>query len=126
MQVAHPVPLGQAELENHILQQIVADYPEDALTLQEQLSKSRRDRDMTGVGFYLNFGIPENVSRLKTRRPWADGWFEADGLQSAGGYLLWVTKDGLLDALEGYCVEEWPRVKIGFRKFLNKNLGEQK
>ena len=120
------IPTGQAELENIILERIAADNTEEASVFRLQLSKSTQSRDMTGVGFFLNFAFTEEIPRLKKRRPWADGLFYANGLVHPGGYLLWVTDDGLLDSLEGYSSGDWPKEKIEFRRFMDQNVEEIK
>ena len=120
------IPTDQAALENIILERIAADNTEDDSIFRLQLSKARQSRDMTGVGFFLNFALAEETPRLKKRRLWAKGWFYANGLVHPGGYLLWVSDDGLLETLEGYCVEDWPKEKIEFRSFVDQNAEEIK
>jgi hypothetical protein len=67
-------------------------------------------RKMTGHGFYTEFGVPENVTRLADNRSF---WFgtvyaEVPGLAQGAGFQLHI-KDGAADTLEGFCFDEhWP------------------
>jgi hypothetical protein len=67
-------------------------------------------REMTGVGFYTTFSIPDSIDRLPDNRSFQFGDVVADmpGLEHGAGFLLFV-KDGALDFLEAYTYDEpWP------------------
>jgi len=65
-------------------------------------------RELTGVGFYLDFTVSDSILD-----PAIDFWFgdviaDIDGLEHGAGFILLI-KNGKLAMLEGYSYDEsWP------------------
>lgn len=72
-------------------------------------------RESSGVGFFTEFGHPDDVSRLPTSKSirFGDVLAEVDGLEHAAGFVLFID-NGLITMLEGYsnANETWPE-KVG-------------
>jgi hypothetical protein len=68
-------------------------------------------REYTGVGFFTEFGHPNDTSRLATskRIVFGDVLAEIDGLEHGAGFLLFI-ENGRIAMLEGYsnANETWP------------------
>lgn len=102
-------------LESKVLEWLLAGEDPVLSVLREQLaSASVLSRDFTGHGFYLNFAVPESVTKVhKTFGVKSDFCFgdvkaSIDSLECGAGFLLWI-KDGVLNFLEGYTYDEsWP------------------
>lgn len=84
--------------------------------LRFQFAKATvKEREMTRVGFYLTFSLPENSSKLTDQIPnvkpnfcFGDVNAEIESLKNGASFLIWVT-DGKLDMLEGYAYYGiWP------------------
>ena len=68
-------------------------------------------REMTGVGFYTTFSVPDEVSRVPGNVSFKFGDVIANirGLKLGAGFLLYV-REGALHMLEGYTYDEpWPQ-----------------
>lgn len=100
-------------LERAVMEKLLAAEDEVFAILREQLeAASVSRREMTGVGFFSHFSIPEAVRRLPGNRSFKFGDVMATlaGLNYGAGFLLYI-EDGLLSMLEGYSFEEpWPQV----------------
>mgnify|MGYP001077083003 CR=1 FL=1 len=77
--------------------------------------------EQTGHGFYLQFAVPECVTRVHeqfgTKPDFCFGDIEASihALEHGAGFVLWI-REGALDLLEGYTYEEaWPACVRDFR-----------
>lgn len=70
-----------------------------------------RSRELTGVGFMAEFGLPAHVERLRTDRDrviLSGVNAEIAGLTHGAGFVLYINR-GLIDALEGFSYDEpWP------------------
>ena len=91
---------------------LAGDHPVlEALRKQLELA-SVREREMTGVGFFLYFEKDPTVAPAPTNRSQLiieDVGASIEGLESEAQFLVFVT-DGYLDLLEGYCNEgNWPQ-----------------
>jgi len=100
-------------LEDQVLQDMLIGNDERLAVLRDQLKRSTvKERDMTGVGFFLYIKVPVDVPRLANLpNLLIDKGLKAEieGLDYGAGFVLWVT-DGALDQLEGYCcAETWPK-----------------
>jgi hypothetical protein len=53
------------EIENTIVQALLADLPPDLEVLRTQYDKANVvEREFTGVGFFTSFVIPDSVNRI--------------------------------------------------------------
>jgi hypothetical protein len=105
------LPAGQPKLEAAVLEMLLfGDSPVlEILRVQRQLSESLR-REMTGVGFFTFFALPDAAPRLVGTRRFHLGDVSASilGLKHGAGFVLFVT-DGSIDNLEGFSYDEpWP------------------
>lgn len=68
-------------------------------------------RESTGVGFFTEFGHPDDAVKLATSKSirFGDVLAELDGLDHGAGFLLFID-NGLITMLEGYANanEVWP------------------
>ncbi len=67
-------------------------------------------REMSGVGFFLNFTVPDSVPRVGAGRIIVgDVYFDLEGLEYGGGTILFVD-DGHISMLEAYLYADpkWP------------------
>lgn len=98
-------------LENQVLDMLLNGELEGLRILREQLKVAKvLSREMTGVGFFIEFEIPPEVRRLSQRQPFELGDVDgnASNLEHGVGFVLFV-KDGQLRMLEGYTYDEpWP------------------
>jgi hypothetical protein len=102
--------------EQEVLSKLLEGDDDVLCELRVQLAHATiTSRKMTGVGFFLDFSIPEHLGRLtdhyaniKPNFCFGDVGAQLDGLKYGAGFLLWIT-DGRLDSLEGYSYEgPWP------------------
>jgi hypothetical protein len=73
-------------------------------------------RELTGVGFYTMFNVPEVAPRLRLRPTFSVGdvYGKVADLVNPVGFVLFV-EDGSLNYLEGYTHDEqWPKVESPF------------
>jgi hypothetical protein len=90
-------------------------------TVMERQIKSLRllKRDLTGVGFYTTFEMPEDTDRLDLDR-WkiedmGHGFAHHPGLPAGALFILWI-RDGRIVTLEGYTAGgDWPTDEENFR-----------
>jgi hypothetical protein len=72
-----------------------------------------KDVELTGVGFYISYLIPEHAPRIQGKKSFyiGDLYGEIEGVNDGVGFVLFV-KDGIIDLLEGhtYGDEKWPEV----------------
>lgn len=102
------------DLEKAVMEMILEEEIPEKEMLKEQWRQAKiRERRLTGVGFFLDFDIPDNVPRTTTRSD-----FNSDRgdttvvahtpeLKNGVGFSLFV-RDGKLSSLEGYTYEDWP------------------
>jgi hypothetical protein len=109
MAAAPRAPLEQ--LERRLIEALVATESAGGETLWAQYEQSSvLRRDLTGVGFFTYFAVPDAAPRLlETRNPIGRSiLIELEGLQHGASAVLW-TKDGVLDCLEVFTfTEPWP------------------
>jgi hypothetical protein len=112
--MAEPVSNGQFKREKRVLQ----------VLRQQMMAASVLGRELTGVGFYVDFAIPDDVPSLNeslgTKRGFAFGNVGAI-LEDANvevGFVLFV-RDGRMKMLEGYTYggEPWPEREGRYRLF---------
>ena len=92
---------------------------------QQYLVSKVRDRNLTGVGFFTTFVVPENVRRVNNESfAFGDVIAEVSGLKHGIGFVLFV-KSGIIDTLEGYTYDEtWPSKITNLRVSYIKNKRE--
>lgn len=100
------------ELEAAVLDKLLAgDLPAFACLRMQCQRMHVTNREHTGVGFYTEFGHPDDVQRLSTSKSitFGDVLAELDGLAHGAGFLLFID-NGLITMLEGYtnANEAWP------------------
>lgn len=98
-------------LERAVLQRLLDGEDEFLSILREQLQITTvTKREMTGVGFYTTFSVPDGFRRLPGKLSFklGDVIAKMSGLNLGAGFLLYV-QDGALHMLEGYTYDEsWP------------------
>ena len=97
-------------LERQLLDALLEGDDELLESLREQLKQAVIvNRELTGVGFFLNFSVPKPAPKVKPDRIIiGDVIFDLAGLEHGGGAILF-TKNGYISQLEGYLnAEEWP------------------
>jgi hypothetical protein len=99
------------DVERQLLDALLRGDDPVLLALQVQLSKSEiESRELSGVGFFLHFFVPESVPRIGSGRiVIGDVYFDLEGIEYGGGAILFVD-DGHLSMLEAYLNgdEKWP------------------
>lgn len=97
--------------ERAVVEKLLDGEGEILSTLREQVSViAVTKRQMTGVGFYTTFSVPDGARRLPGNPSFKFGDVTAKilGLNYGAGFLLYV-QDGALHMLEGYSYDEsWP------------------
>jgi hypothetical protein len=112
-------PLAMTELERAVLLKLTeGDHPLLRLLRRQVEACTVTGREMTGVGFYLQLSVPEDVERLAGVRPHFpldDVSADLPGLAKGdAGFMLWIV-NGAADCLEGYTFEgPWPAQTEGF------------
>jgi len=67
-----------------------------------------KDRELTGVGFYLCFTVLDSLLDQSVNLRFGDVAANIDGLENGAGFVLYIN-NGKLDMLEGYSYDEsWP------------------
>jgi len=103
------------DIERQLLDALLSGDDPILLTLRDQLSKSKiESRELSGVGFFLNFSVPESAPRAGSGRiVIGDVYFDLEGIEYGGGAILFVD-DGHLSMLEAYLFgnEKWPTQPI--------------
>jgi hypothetical protein len=95
---------------------LAGDDPVLAILREQFHAAEIFSRELTGVGFYTHYSVPDDIQRLPGAHSFFFGDVEAaiPSLQHGAGFLLRVT-DGALDFLEGYTYDEpWPDDMTGF------------
>jgi len=92
--------------------QKLLDGEDEVLSILREQAKAIAvtEREMTGVGFYTTFFIPNGARHLPNNPSFKFGDVTAKtlGLNYGAGFLLYV-QDGALHILEGYIYDEsWP------------------
>jgi hypothetical protein len=100
------------EIERAVLDKLLAGDLPALKCLRAQAERLYvTKRELTGVGFFTEFGHPADVVRLQPeqRIRFGDVLADIDGLEHGAGFALFVD-DGLIAMLEGYSTanEAWP------------------
>jgi hypothetical protein len=100
------------QLEQDVLEMILKGDDPVLATLRIQLGVARRKpRELSGVGFFTHFEVPETAPHLSAdlaKIKLGDVTAEIEGLLHGAGFVLFVD-DGALSMLEGYTYDEpWP------------------
>ena len=107
-----------SKLEQKVLNMLLAEEGEEFSILREQLIEaSVSKREMTGVGFYTTYVIPEEARKLRGNQSIKFGDVEAEifGLKNGAGFILYI-ENGYIHMLEGYSYEEpWPEEIVNFQ-----------
>ena len=108
---------GLNELEEAVMEMLLAGENPILEGLREQFANAKfEDRELTGVGFFCYFRVPDHAKRLSAETNFVlnDVNAEIPGLKNGAGFLLFI-RNGCIQALEGYTVEEdWPETIEGF------------
>ena len=104
------------QLEFDVMKKIINEDPAISEILMRQYSSAKViKREFTGAGFFTDFEIADEDSRISEQFNATIGNTQArlEGLKHGAGFILFV-KDGLIEMLEGYTNgnEPWPE-KIG-------------
>lgn len=100
------------DLEAAVLDKLLAgDLPALACLRTQRQRIHVTKREYSGVGFFTEFGHPDDVVRLAPSISirFGDVLAELDGLEHGAGFLLFID-NGLITMLEGYtnANEAWP------------------
>jgi hypothetical protein len=100
------------QFERAVMHKLLDGEDEGLSILREQFEVvAVIKREMTGVGFYMTFSVPEGARHLRGKPSFKFGDVSANvaGLEWGAGFLLYV-QDGALHMLEGYAYDEsWPQ-----------------
>lgn len=100
------------KLENEVLSKLLEGDHTELVELRRQLSlASVKSREMTGVGFFLEFELPDEVmpTTLPPRATFGDVIAQVPCLKHGIGFIIFLDDNGRLDFLEGYTFgEDWP------------------
>ena len=103
------------ELIERLMSLLLAGAHPTLAALREQYGSSRvRSIEYTGVGFFAEFDVPDEVSRVEPASFTGGNVFmRLAGLEAGAGCVLFV-HDGRLDMLEGFTYgdERWPAEPI--------------
>lgn len=99
------------EIEGAVLDKLLAGEVPALQVLRSQRQQLRvTKREVTGVGFYTEFGHPPDSVRLRapTRVCLGDVLADMQGIEHGAGFVLFI-EDGLITMLEGYTTanERW-------------------
>jgi len=112
------------DVERELLGALLSGDDPILLALRNQLSESQiASRELSGVGFFLNFSVPASVSRIGSGRiVIGDVYFDLEGIEHGGGAILFVD-DGHVSMLEAYLNgdEKWPKEPHLTRVYYNSN-----
>jgi len=109
-QFSSPMNIMLTRFEIDVLNKLLCGSSPILSRLREQLSHSSVSRELTGVGFYLNFSVLDSNLEIPGRPTFHFGDVQAEiqGLAHGAGFILFVS-NGYLEMLEGYSYEEpWP------------------
>ena len=116
----HNAIISFEKFEHAVMQKILEEDTSVNRILREQYKKAQvASRDFTGVGFYTDFHLPENI--VKVTEPveygYGDVLCDVNGITCFGGFVLFI-EDGAMICLEGYTFhEEWPNVITNYRLY---------
>lgn len=89
------------------------DHPALVVLRRQLASCTVKGRDLTGVGFFVELGVPEEVPRIQTAAETVrieDVRATVNDLKNGAGFMLTLEK-GSLAELEGFSFgEPWPSV----------------
>jgi len=104
------------ELDREVMNMLLAGDHPVLVTLREQFRTARvASRTLTGVGFFTDFIVSADVPRVSPPNfEFGDVEAEIKGLPNGARFLLFI-RDGIISALEGYCVDKaWPEESTCF------------
>jgi len=112
------------DVERQLLGALLSGDDPILLALRNQLSESQiESRELSGVGFFLNFSVPVSVPRIGSGRiVIGDVYFDVEGIKHGGGAILFVD-DGHVSMLEAYLNgdEQWPKEPHLTRVYYNSD-----
>jgi hypothetical protein len=97
-------------LEAAVLDKLLAgDHPVLAALRGQLAVAAVTQRELTGVGFFTDFSVPQTADPAPVRRlRFGDVHANISGVEHGAGFLLFVD-DGVLTTLEGFTYDEpWP------------------
>lgn len=103
------MPESMTKFENDVLNKLLTGNHENLRVLRKQYSEASFKRKLTGVGFFLDFDVPNGCDRVSPEKcELGDVVAKVKGLEHGSGFVLFV-ENGLLKTLEAYSFEEpWP------------------
>lgn len=106
------------EFEHAVMQKILEEDTSVNRILREQYKKTHvASRDFTGVGFFTDFHLPENIVKVSEPVEYAYGDVHCDLNGALCGFILFI-KDGVMICLEGYTYGElWPNVITSYNLY---------
>ncbi len=104
------------QLEEKVMGLLFAgDYPALKVLREQWKSSVIKEVQLTGVGFFINYEIPDDCPRISGSLTLSDVTADIKGVKNGVGFILFV-KDGVLTMLEGATYDDpWPE-KIEIQK----------
>lgn len=107
-------PKGQESLEAALLSGFfnrIQGHPYSDDLKRQFEAATPVSREMTGVGFYLNFHVPNDAPTMRAH-PQSEGPTDLGSVRfkecdEVATFMLWF-EEGRLSALEGVAIEQWP------------------
>jgi hypothetical protein len=110
--------IQENELERAVMTMLLTgDHPTLQQLREQYDAASLSKRELTGVGFFADFSVPQGVPQLHEKRGFYIGDVIAEivGLKHGAGFVLHIDS-GKISFLEGYSYDEpWPGEIRGFK-----------
>ncbi|NUQ35661.1 MAG: hypothetical protein HUU29_12065 [Planctomycetaceae bacterium] len=99
--------LELTKLERAVMDALLdGDHPVLGILRQQYAEAKVVSRELSGVGFFTNFTVPESVPRLKEEIGLIGGvGAEVEGINHGAGFWLFL-KDGHINMLEGFTYDD--------------------
>ena len=106
------------KLEKAVIDMLLEGNDEVLIVLRKQLDACKvRSRELTGVGFFTEFDVPDSMEVSLNVRSFkiGDVFAEIEGVEHGAGFILFV-EDGTIAMLEGFTFDgPWPNEIGEFR-----------
>jgi len=111
--------------EQQVMEKILAGHNPALIILREQLKLCKSAvREFTGVGFYVEFTLPQNIPGVRDCPSFeiSDVIGDIAGVNNGVGFVLYV-ENGRLNVLEGFTYDEiWPEQISSFQLNYRKTV----
>jgi hypothetical protein len=111
-------------LERAVMNKLLEGEDDILAALRRQLDVAKIiKRELTGVGFFLTFAIPDETRRIEgvSEAKLGDVHAEMNNLKNGASFVLYI-RNGRLHMLEGYTYDEpWPSEIMGLKLRYNKD-----